>query len=121
MNTNIPYIENNINLNLLVLRCKNIEISKEFYEKLHLNFKQEQHGNGFIHYSTQINELVLELYPLVGNSIDNIRLGFKLNVQNLKDYLTSQNIEIISHYDFNNSIVYVVLDPDGRKIELQKN
>jgi len=51
-------------LNLLVLRCKNIEVSRKFYEELGLKFIKEKHGKGVEHYSAYIGELVLELYPL---------------------------------------------------------
>jgi catechol 2,3-dioxygenase-like lactoylglutathione lyase family enzyme len=48
-------------LNLLVLRCKSIQVTKAFYEKLGLIFVQEQHGKGAVHYSTYVDEMVLEL------------------------------------------------------------
>jgi uncharacterized protein YjbI with pentapeptide repeats len=113
-----PIIENNISLNLLVLRCKNIEISKKFYEKLKLKFKKEQHGKGPIHYSTEMGKLVLELYPLNNHPLDNIRLGFSLDIQNLESYLHQEQISIIAEYYFNNTKMYVIQDPDGRKIDL---
>lgn len=113
-----PIVENNITLNLLVLRCKDIERSKKFYEKLKLKFKKEQHGKGPIHYSTRVGTLVLELYPLKDQSIDNTRLGFSLDIQNLKEYLGQEGVSVISEYFFDNTKTYVVQDPDGRKIEL---
>jgi len=109
-------VKNNINLTLLVLRCSNIEKSKEFYEKLSFSFIKEQHGKGPIHYSTMIGSLVLELYPLGKSNIDNIRLGFIIDNKNI---LEDENIEIVSEYSFNNKITYVIVDPDGRKVEIQ--
>ena len=95
-------------LNLLVLRCKNIENTKEFYEK-HLGFKfvLEQHGSSPLHYSTTIcsndNTMVLELYPVKMNSEpDQTRLGFNLNQLNETSY-------------------QVIKDPDGRSVELHFN
>ena len=105
-------------LKLLVIRCKDIEKSKDFYEKLKFNFKKEQHGKGPIHYSCCVGNMVLELYPLLDNCIDNIRLGFYIDIDNIDTYLSIQNIEIISTYIFNNYKVYVIKDPDNRKIEL---
>ena len=109
-------MKNNISLNLLVLRCKDIEKSKAFYEKLSFSFVKEQHGKGPVHYATTIGSLVLELYPLGTNSIDNIRLGFTLDNKNI---LEDENIEIVSEYFFNDVMIYVIADPDGRKIEIQ--
>ena len=105
-------------LNLLVLRCTNIEISKIFYEKLKCKFQKEQHGKGSVHYATEIDGLVLELYPLNGSNVDNNRLGFSLDMDNLDEYLVSKGIEVHSRYTFNAKTAYVVQDPDGRKIEL---
>ncbi len=108
-------------LNLLVLRCKNIEISKNFYEKLGLKFIQEQHGKGVVHYSTYVGQMVMELYPLKdGYNIENSRLGFTLEVEDIYSYLNKVSIEIVSEYEFDNECIVVVIDPDGRKIELKK-
>ena len=105
-------------LNLLVLRCKDIEKSKKFYEKLKLVFIKEQHGKGAIHYSTSIGNLVIELYPLTQDIADNTRLGFSINTDNIEEYLKDNKIEIDSKYTFNNIVTSVVKDPDGRKVEL---
>lgn len=107
---------NIVNLNLLVLRCLDIKQSKEFYEKLSFLFIEEQHGKGPIHYSAMIGSLVLELYPLGKSNIDNVRLGFTIDN---KSILEDENIEIVSEYSFNDVITYVVVDPDGRKVEIQ--
>ena len=108
-------------LKLLVLRCKDIEKSKEFYEKLKLIFIKEQHGKGPIHYSTSMGNLVIELYPLTQNIIDNTRLGFSINTDDLENYLKDKQIDIDTTYVFNNTIAFVVKDPDGRKVELTSN
>ena len=109
-------MKNSTTLNLLVLRCQDIEKSKAFYEKLSFSFVQEQHGKGPVHYATTIGILVLELYPLGPNSIDNIRLGFTLDSKNI---LEDKSIEIVSQYSFNDIMTYVIADPDGRKVEIQ--
>jgi len=103
-------------LNLLVLRCTDIERSKEFYEKLSLSFVKEQHGKGVVHYSTKLGGLVLELYPLGKSSVDNTRLGFTVNSVN--PILEDETVEIVSEYEFDGKTTYVVVDPDGRKVEL---
>lgn len=85
-------------LKLLVIRCKNIETSKQFYEQLQMEFVQEQHDSGVVHYSTMMNGIVFELYPLQKNQpLDDVRLGFQ--VKNIAEHC-------------------VIVDPDGRKVEL---
>ena len=102
-------------ISLLVIRCENIEVSKTFYEGLGLIFQKEKHGNGPEHYSSEYDGTVFELYPNKGIApIDNTRLGFKIT--NLKETLSSLSID--NTYEFNGNTVYVVIDPDGRKIEL---
>ena len=102
-------------LNLFVLRCKNIEISKKFYEKLGLKFIKEQHGQGAVHYSTYVGQVVLELYPLKdGFEIEQSRLGFTVE-QNVLERIKN---DIISKYEFDGQRVVVLVDPDGRKVEL---
>ncbi len=90
--------QNGISLNLLVLRCTNLQASKAFYEDLGMIFVEEQHGKGSKHYSTELSGMILELYPLVDNqNIDHLRLGFTST-------LVKERI--------------VLSDPDGRKVEL---
>jgi len=102
-------------LNLLVLRCKNIQVTKAFYEKLGLIFVQEQHGKGAVHYATYVDEMVLELYPLKeGFEIEQSRLGFSV----AKGFIENMQDDVVSQYEFNGQKVIVVQDPDGRKIEL---
>ena len=101
-------------IKLLVLRCTNIEISKEFYELLGFGFKKEQHGKGPVHFASDQNDFVLELYPAKNNENDNIRLGFEID--NLLSKL--ERLKVLEEYEFNSTKVRVVADPDGRKIEL---
>lgn len=100
-------------LNLVVLRSKDIHAAKLFYEQLGLIFVEEQHLTGPIHYSSVVDNVVFELYPTVGDAAPcNTRLGFSLNE-------ISPALIIHSKYEFNNEQVYVIVDPDGRKIEVR--
>ena len=102
-------------IRLLVFRCGNIENSLAFYEMLGLAFVKEKHGKGPIHYSTNINGCVFELYPsLDKESLDGTRLGFE--VQRIDDVLSQ--VDVLDTYVFHDRKVYVVADPDGRKVEL---
>ncbi|RZG78960.1 bleomycin resistance protein [Acinetobacter sp. WCHAc060033] len=66
-------------INLIVLKVKNIERTRQFYSQFGLVFKSEQHGNGPEHYSCNLNGLIFEIYPALddlSNLTQNIRLGF---------------------------------------------
>lgn len=102
-----------MSLSLLVLRCQDIEKSKEFYSTLGMEFKREQHGAGPEHYAYERNGFVLELYP---GKPDNTRLGFKvLNLENAIAELTARGHEVKQ-----TSKRALAKDPDGRTVELQK-
>ena len=102
-------------ISLLVIRCKNIDVSKEFYEELGLSFVKEKHGNGPEHYSSEHEDCVFELYPNKGEEpSDNTRLGFK--VDNPQETISGLNIS--GTYEFNGKSIYVIIDPDGRKVEI---
>ena len=108
-------MNNMIKLNLLVIRCNDIEKSKGFYEGLGLEFVEEQHGAGPRHYTCEMNDMVFELYPLKpGEVIDDSRLGF--DVADLEASTT--HLEIEKRYLINSRQMYLVSDPDGRKVEL---
>jgi len=102
-------------VSLIVIRCQDIYISKIFYENLGLVFQKEKHGKGPEHFSSEYDHIVFELYPNKGIATnDNIRLGFKS--KNLSE--TIKSLDITSSYEFDGNTVYIVTDPDGRKIEL---
>lgn len=104
-------------LNLLVLRCINIEDSKNFYEMLGLRFVKEKHGKGVEHYAAHIEDVVFEIYPLNSGEIPcNTRLGF--SVESMESLI--KLIQIHSQYEFNGKTIYIALDPDCRKIEISQ-
>ena len=85
-----------LSINLIVLRCNDIEKSKKFYEMLGLTFKKEKHGNGPVHYSANINDLVLELYPSPAELVlDNYRLSFSHS--SLQELIAKLNELMPSH------------------------
>jgi len=109
-------------LNLLVLRCRDIEVSREFYEQLGFEFEREQHGPGPVHYAAVFEGMVFELYPLKeGEPADRSRLGFAVNLEtDLRESLDDAGIVIVSHYEVDQELVFVVEDPDGRKVEVRQ-
>src|SRR4051794_35437074 len=65
------------NLNLLVLRCRDIERSRVFYECLGMTFQKHAHGGGPQHYACEDDRGVFELYPLKADDpADRTGLGF---------------------------------------------
>ena len=111
-----------INLNLLVLRCTNIDKAKQFYQILGFNFVKEKHGKGVEHYAAENNGFVLELYPLTLNqSSDNSRLGFIIDdIVNVARKLKAYSAISIVHdiEESQRGIMMLIQDPDGRKIEI---
>lgn len=104
-------------INLIVLRCSDIEKNHDFYQELGFVFKKEQHGNGPTHYASDNFGFILELYPLKENQLpDNIRLGFITSI-NFNDLTNKFNI-IKSSTKKNNQLIITIQDPDGRKIDL---
>ena len=66
-------------INLLVLRCRDMEHTRRFYELLGFEFTREAHGTGPVHYASQSAGFVLELYPIQGEQLpDQVRLGFAI-------------------------------------------
>ncbi|UYG08764.1 VOC family protein [Halomonas sp. M4R1S46] len=106
-----------IQINLLVLRCKELEASKRFYELLGFRFVKERHGDGPIHYASQEAGMVFELYPLLeDDATDHTRLGFSVpNLEKIVPHLETANRHTIADRE-----VHIAQDPDGRKIELME-
>jgi len=111
-------------LNLLVIRCRDIEASKQFYANIGMKFQKEQHGKGAEHYAAEFGSLVFELYPLQDNeNPDRTRLGFsvthlieKANLLRSENYCIIQDIQ-----EFANELRMLVQDPDGRSVELRQS
>ncbi len=105
----------NLSLNLLVLRCADIQLSKAFYERLGCLFVKEKHGNGLEHYAACLgSSLVIELYPATEKSpVDHCRLGF--SISHLADvaHAFGKTIEERSGQTF-----FLLKDPDDRTVEL---
>jgi lactoylglutathione lyase len=112
-------------LSLVVLRCKNLELSHRFYELRGLRFVREQHENGPLHYVASLNGVVFELYPVQQSdlSCEPARLGFA--IPSLTDTLQAmqtmgiQMLPVARDAKWYNSAI--VLDPDGRKIEITES
>ena len=114
-----------MNLNLLVLRTRNPKGLSSFYEQLGVKFEYHQHGNGAWHYSSDVEGIVFEIYPLLRNqkNVDkSLRLGFSINNLDKKIIKLQQlGIEIVSLPKRSEWGYFAVIkDLDGRKIELKE-
>jgi len=111
-------------VNLLVLRCKDLEVTRRFYEKLGLVFLQEKHDSGPQHYAWDNGGFVLELYPAAeGQSSDNVRIGFSIPLLadlagNLRH---TSDVNIVKQpYATADRLVMLLQDPDSRKVEVSQ-
>jgi lactoylglutathione lyase len=96
-----------LDLNLLVLRCSDLERAKAFYECLDLEFEKHRHGDGPEHYAVEQDGCVLELYPAdVGVAGDGTGLGFAVPGQ-IVDRPWGRT--------------FVIRDPDHRRVECKQS
>jgi hypothetical protein len=68
-----------VSLTLLVLKTRQIEQLRRFYQSLGIELVEEQHGNGPVHFAGRAGDVVIEVYPLPddGSQVDSsTRLGF---------------------------------------------
>ncbi len=115
-------------LNLLVLRTAKIDSALAFYRALGLDFVEEQHGTGPIHYACEMNGMVIEIYP--GDKGDAperkqggaTMLGFR--VEDLDAVLASMKHSGIEPLSAPKESTWgrraMVVDPDGRAVELSE-
>lgn len=109
-------------LNLLVLRCGNLEASRRFYQALGLALIEEKHGNGPVHYSCTLGPTVLELYPGTSPAMHAPTEMLGLSVGDISAVLTALDLAgftlPINKPSADNSDHIKVVDPDGRKVLL---
>lgn len=114
-------------LNLIVLRTAQMDAMLAFYRALGLNFIEEQHGKGPVHYACEIDSLVIEIYPAEGDkatppqikSDGTTMLGFR--VDSVDAVITALTVEALSApKDTRWGRRATLLDPDGRMIEISQ-
>lgn len=112
-------------IRLLVLRTSDTKQLTEFFGLLGFSFDYHKHGNSPYHFSVTIGPTVLEIYPLAKGQTEadkNLRLGFDIEyfdsvIEQLKILEVPFSMEP-TQTEF--GYMAVVVDPDGRKIELYK-
>jgi lactoylglutathione lyase len=109
-------------LNLVVLRCSDLDRAVEFYSNLGLKFARHRHGNGQEHFAAELPGAVFELYPLSsdGQSSAGTRIGFRVpSLDAAITSLTAAPASIVSppkQSEWGRRAV--VKDPDGHRVEL---
>lgn len=109
-------------LNLLVLRCRDLEASRRFYEQFGLRFTQHAHGAGPGHYAHEDERGVLELYPAAGEDAgDKTGLGFSQpDLDELFERLTAAGHRPQPPRQNPWGRTLVLRDPDDRRVELKQ-
>lgn len=112
-------------INLIVIRTDKPKELSKFYAQLGMTFEYHQHGKGAWHYSTELEEIVFEIYPLLKNqevSDKSLRLGFTVEkLDELIFDLKKDSIEIVREPKESEwGYFAIVKDLDGRKIELKE-
>ncbi|NJM53687.1 MAG: hypothetical protein HC846_10040 [Blastocatellia bacterium] len=105
-----------IKLNLVVIRTEKIEVLAHWYSKtFDLEFVAEKHEDGILHYSAQLNEGLIEIYPSQKSSTK-ITFGIAVDKAYFEQILLSEspriidkNLLLIKDFD-GNSIILSLLD-----------
>jgi len=108
-------------LNLLVLRCRDMERTRTFYESLGLTFASHRHGQGPLHYACEAPGFVLELYPAPVDYVDRTALGFEIDeLESLYERLASAKLQPGPIEQNPWGRTFVIRDPDGRRVEMKQ-
>jgi catechol 2,3-dioxygenase-like lactoylglutathione lyase family enzyme len=106
--------------NLLVLRCRDLQASRAFYEAVGLTFNRHAHAQGPEHYAHESPAFVLELYPAPSaDYADQTALGFAA------DDLPALHARLAQAGHAPGPIraqpwgtTFVLRDPDDRRVEI---
>jgi lactoylglutathione lyase len=115
-------------LSLIVLRTTQLEAALAFYRALGLQFVEEPHGAGPVHFSTQLGGVVVEIYPgepaapLGRKAAGATMLGFQVPSVDTAVRSAKQTGAMVTTepMDSDWGRRAVVIDPDGRAIELNE-
>jgi lactoylglutathione lyase len=109
-------------LSLLVLKTHQLEALRRFYGTLGIEFVEERHGQGPLHFAGCAGDTVLEIYPLPDNTPadTSTRLGFAVpDLAVIVGTLTALGTPVIAEPGMSAwGLRAVVRDPDGRAVEL---
>jgi catechol 2,3-dioxygenase-like lactoylglutathione lyase family enzyme len=113
---------NSPRLNLVVIRSKDINRARNFYETLGLEFSKHRHGKGLEHLASEDREFVFEIYPLTDadHPTTSTRLGFSVaSCDEVTRRIHDAGYKVRSRpNDAPWGRVAVVEDFDGHKVEI---
>jgi predicted enzyme related to lactoylglutathione lyase len=84
-------------MNLVVIRARDLDRAQEFYERVGLKFERHAHGNGPEHLACEMSSFVFEIYPVVDEqpTTESTRIGFAVrNVDELVEKLSTAGVAI---------------------------
>jgi predicted enzyme related to lactoylglutathione lyase len=109
-------------LNLLVLRCRDTDAARAFYECFGMTFTKHAHGGGPEHSAHEDERGVFELYPAAADAPpDRTRLGFAVeDLDGAAWRLGKAGFAPAPAADLPWGRTFVVRDPDGRRVEVKQ-
>ena len=112
-----------MHFSLLVIKTSQPERVRDFYEGLGLQFREECHGKGPVHFAATVRDTVFEIYPLpksVAQADATTRLGFRIpSLDLIIGALKAAGVAVVSEPQHSEwGYRAVVKDPDGRSVEL---
>ena len=105
----------------IVLRTTRLESLRNFYEHLlGVSFTSEQHGDGPEHYSHQLGDILMELYPTQRENKSTDRLGFAVDdLDCLYERIDKKHIHR-ERYNTESGRAMDLIDPDGRTVSVEE-
>jgi catechol 2,3-dioxygenase-like lactoylglutathione lyase family enzyme len=114
-----------ISLSLLVLKTRDPLRVRAFYGALGIEFVEERHAQGPVHFAGRVGDMILEVYPLaagISAADTTTRLGF--TVDDIETVLGEIRVLDPSLAGGDRALdgkrAIVVRDPDGRAVELDQ-
>ncbi len=112
-----------VTLTLLVLKTREMERVRAFFQAVGIILSEERHGQGPAHYAGRVGDTVFEIYPLpdgAGPADATTRLGFAVSdLDEVLEVLRAAGTPVIGRP---NETAWgkraMVRDPDGRAVEL---
>lgn len=109
-------------LGLVVIRARDMAVSRIFYESLGLAFREEKHGNGPAHLSSTAAGVVFDIYPRKSDSDSPsaVRIGFTVDsIESVLAIAGSASGAVVTPPKTTQwGRRAVVQDPDGHTVEL---
>lgn len=112
-----------MSLKFLTLYANQLDQTVAVYEALGLTFEEEKHGDGPVHFSHSTRDLIVEIYPADGRSVEEtMMVGFEVeNLETVKTILFERGATILKDVAVVNGALRMILkDPDGRKLYVQQ-